>query len=190
MSLPQRQANAAIATAGHIPGISGFRTRNHAYIVAWNAWLPLSDAVTQNVTDYNNGVRATPQAAAADLDALERDVQRDQPLRDAARNNTDFPPQRLQQAIRRDTTADSVFTATRQLRQAMQHNDIFITLANRFHFYQFTDYARTGSAKEWFAETYALYLTDPNRLNEMNRNIFLWFEAGMTFNAAWNPPAP
>jgi hypothetical protein len=65
---------------------------------------------------------------------------------------------------------------------------IFVSLATRFGFHRFTDYARTGATdEEWFAETYALHLTDPNRLNQMNRSIFLWFEARMPMDRSWNP---
>ncbi len=44
-----------------------------------------------------------------------------------------------------------------------------ILLAGTFGFTPFTDYARGGDG-EFFAETYALYLTDSNRLSAMNRS--------------------
>jgi hypothetical protein len=31
-------------------------------------------------------------------------------------------------------------------------------------------------------------VTDPDRLFSMNRSLFLWFEAGMPMDPAWNPP--
>jgi hypothetical protein len=65
---------------------------------------------------------------------------------------------------------------------------IFVSLATRFGFQKFTDYARSGSDSEWFAETFALYVNDPNRLNQMSRSLFLWFQAGMPQDRNWAPP--
>ncbi len=81
-----------------------------------------------------------------------------------------------------------LLTKETTLQTARGQNDIFVAIANRFGFYKFTDYARTGGANDWFAETYALFVTDPSRLNQMNRNVFLWFQAGMPLDPAWNPP--
>lgn len=65
---------------------------------------------------------------------------------------------------------------------------IFATLANRFGFHPFTNYARSGGEGEWFAETYSLYVTDPDRLNAMSPKLFLWFQAGMPMDPQWQPP--
>jgi hypothetical protein len=55
----------------------------------------------------------------------------------------------------------------------------------RFGFFPFTEYAIPGGANDWFAETYAVFITDPNRLNQMNRNMF-WFQAGLPLDRNWN----
>ena len=187
MNLPVRQANTAISAAGNIPGIAGISGSNAAHVAAWNAWIPLSSSVANDVGSYNAGITGNNQMTAAQLDALEVQIQANQVLRDNARSHADFPPYRLTAATTRDTAADNLFTASRQLRNATQHNDTFIFFANLFNFHQFTNYAATGSVNEWFAESYALYIADPNRLNEMNRNMFLWFEAGMPFDRSWRP---
>lgn len=188
MNLEQRGANADIAAAGTIPGI-GFRTTNRAQLNAFSAWLTLSGQVATDIVAYNNAVAANPQTMTdAELDALEQTIEANQGPRDNALTQPNFPPGRVQAATNRDRIADRLYQASKRLRRAKNQNNIFIQLANRFGFHQFTNYARTGDPEEWFAETYALYITDPDRLNEMNRSIFLWFEAGMPFDASWNPP--
>ena len=77
------------------------------------------------------------------------------------------------------------------LAAAQDQVPIFVSLAGTFGFHRFTEYSRTGADNgEWFAETYALHLSDPNRLLQMNRSMFLWFEAGMPMSRTWRPPAP
>jgi len=87
-----------------------------------------------------------------------------------------------------DAAADALLAATQSIGVAQDQIPTFVALAATFGFTPFTDYARREGADEFFAETYALFLTDPSRLSAMNRSIFLWFEAGMPMNTGWRPP--
>ena len=82
---------------------------------------------------------------------------------------------------------DALLAASQSIGVAGDQIPTFIALAGTFGFTPFTDYARRGGNAEFFAETYALHLTDPNRLSAMSRSIFLWFEAGMPMNPGWRP---
>jgi hypothetical protein len=73
---------------------------------------------------------------------------------------------------------------------------VFATLARNFGFLPFTDYGLRNYTQpqpgqtpvhEWFAETYALFVTDPTRLIEMNPKMFSWFKAGMPNDPKWMP---
>ena len=93
----------------------------------------------------------------------------------------------VQAAEARDAASDALLAASVSLGTAQDQIPTFISLAHTFSFTAFTDYARRGGDGEFFAETYALYIGDPNRLSLMNRRIFLWFEAGMPVNEARQP---
>ena len=97
------------------------------------------------------------------------------------------PPAMIQAATNLDAAADAVFAAMQSIGVAKDQIPTFVSLAGTFGFTPFTNYARRKGNDEWFAETYALYLTDPNRLSQMNRSIFLWFEAGMPMDPSWRP---
>jgi hypothetical protein len=86
-----------------------------------------------------------------------------------------------------DAASDALLAATQSIGVAQDQIPTFIALAGTFGFTPFTDYARRGGDDEFFAEAYALFITDPNRLSAMNRSIFLWFAAGMPMNTAWRP---
>jgi hypothetical protein len=111
--------------------------------------------------------------------------------RDAARANmvaNGVPAGVTAAAQAMDAGTDALLAAAQLLSDANQQIPIFAALAARFGFGKFSDYARRSAGDdEWFAETYALFVTDPDRLNQMSRNIFLWFEAGMPMDRNWNP---
>jgi hypothetical protein len=81
---------------------------------------------------------------------------------------------------------DEQLAASEALMASQQQVQVFAALARRFGFRPPTEYAAT-SDDELFPETYSLFLNDPGRLSAMNRNIFLWFQAGMPMDAGWNP---
>jgi hypothetical protein len=186
--LPLREADAEIESARTIPTVPGFRPRSQAERNAYNTWEPLTLSALQAVRDFKDAVMEDPPRPDNELDDLEQAALDSRAPRDNARNDPNFPAVILQAAVARDTTVDNLLTAVQHYREANRRNTIFVSIANRLGFHRFTDYARSGGDKEWFAETYALYITDPNRLNEMNRDTFLWFEAGMPFDPDWEPP--
>jgi hypothetical protein len=94
----------------------------------------------------------------------------------------------VQAATNLDAAMDALLTATQSMGAAQAQIPTFIALAGTFGFTPFTDYARRAGNDEFFAETYALFLTDPSRLSAMNRSIFLWLEAGMPMDPNWRPP--
>lgn len=191
-----RSGNAAIIAA-------------NALIVAANAGLPALNAAlppaqhqlrqayaqargtaSAAIQAMNAAVIATPPATAAQRAVLLQAAQAAVVARDQARANLaagGVPAAMVQAATDMDTAIDAVLAATQSLGVAQDQIPTFISLAGTFSFTPFTDYARRGGDSEFFAETYTLYLTDPNRLSAMNRNIFLWFEAGMPMNTGWRP---
>jgi hypothetical protein len=94
----------------------------------------------------------------------------------------------VQAAARIDAAQDALLAASLSLGAAQDQIPTFIGLAKTFGFTPFTDYARRKGDDDFFAETYALFITDPNRLSGMNRSMFLWFDAGMPMNRNWRPP--
>lgn len=195
--LALRQANAAVAAA-------------NAQIVAANAGVPalnaplppaqhqLRQAYSRARSAANNAIHALNAAAVAI--PLPAPAQRAQLLQAAqaavaARNQAranlaagGVPAAMVQAATNLDNAMDALLTATLSIGAAQNQIPTFIALSGSFSFTPFTDYARRGGNDEFFAETYALFLTDPSRLSAMNRSIFLWFEAGMPMNPGWRPP--
>jgi hypothetical protein len=86
-----------------------------------------------------------------------------------------------------DASIDALVAAYESVTAAQDQVPIFVHLAGQLGLVPFTDYARRGGDDEFFSETYSLYVTDPSRLNQMSRGIFLWFEAGMPMDRAWRP---
>ncbi len=191
-----RQANAAVAAA-------------NAQVVAANIGLPALNAIlpqaqhqlrqaygqARNVANVaiqtlNAAVVATPPATAAQRAPLLQAARAAVAARNQARANlaaAGVPAAMVQAATDLDLAMDVLLAATQSIGVAQDQIPTFIALAGTFGFTPFTDYARRGGNDEFFAETYALYLTDPNRLSAMNRRIFLWFEAGMPMNPGWRP---
>jgi hypothetical protein len=202
MAVATRAANTAIAAAnavriqrlaqlnGAIAGVAG----NAAMQQAWTAWNNAQLAAQNAVVAFNQSLVANPPAAAAQQAALLLAAQNAIAARNAARgglNAAAFPANVLNAATNLDASTDALLTAVQQLAAAQDQVPIFVALAGQFGFHRFTRYARIGATdEEWFAETYALYLTDPHRLLQMNRSIFAWFEAGMPMDRTWRPPVP
>jgi hypothetical protein len=153
-------------------------------------WQNRMQAANVAIANFNAAVIATqPNATqvAQRLQAAQTALASEQTAR-AALDASALPAAVITAA---DAVSDALpadLASSQQFQTASQQNDIFISIATRFGFYRFTDYAIRGGANDWFAETYALFVTDPNRLNQMNRNMFLWFQAGMPLDANWNPP--
>ena len=163
---------------------------NQAQRQAWNAWNQANSTANQAIVAFNNGLSSNPPAGAAQQAQLLQAAQAAVQARQQAHPGlgaAGLPQGLVQAAANLGVANDGLLTASMQVAAAQEQIPIFVSLANRFGFHSFTDYARRGGNDEWFAETYSLYLTDPNRLNQMNRNIFLWFEAGMPMDRNWNP---
>jgi hypothetical protein len=156
---------------------------------AWNAWVHASDAAGAAIANFNTIAVGGPPSPASQqaLTAAQTAI--------AARNGAQaalvtagVPNNLVNAAARLNAAWDAVLAASGQVSAAQDQIPIFMALATRFAFGPFTDYGRRGGDSEFFAETFALFNTDPNRLNQMNRRMFLWFRAGMPQNRAWVPP--
>jgi hypothetical protein len=200
--LPIRDANLEIATSNaafdqaftaYQAATRGLRfTRAQAaQRTALETWKSRRQAARAQIQVFNAAVIATPPNAAqttASLKAAQTALAAEQAAR-AALDASALPAPVIAAVDAVSDTLPAILAAPQKLQPANQQNDIFISIATRFGFYRFTDYARRrGRANDWFAETYALFVTDPNRLNQMNRNLFLWFQAGMPLDPSWNPP--
>lgn len=200
--LATRNANAAIAAAN-----AQFTAAN-ARLVAirirptpqqrqlLQAYGQAAQAANTAVTAVNRGIvppaakRPRQPVSAAERAQLIQAATTANAARDQARADMatgGIPATLVQAAQARDTASDARLAASVSLGAAQDQIPTFVSLARTFGFTAFTDYARRGGDGEFFAETYALYIGDPNRLSLMNRSIFLWFEAGMPMNAAWRP---
>jgi hypothetical protein len=195
--LATRQANAAVAAANaQIIAANGG-------LGALNAPLPQAqhqirqvygqarNAANAAVQALNNAATATPPATPAQRAQLLQAAQAAVAARNQARANlaaAGVPAAMVQAATNLDAAMDALLAASQSIGVAQDQIPSFIALAGAFGFMPFTDYARRAGNDEFFAETYALFITDPNRLSAMNRSIFLWFEAGMPMNPAWRPP--
>lgn len=195
--LAVRNASAAIAAA------NAQITAANAGLPALNAALPQAQhqlrqayaqarsAANQAIHALNAAVIATPPATPAERTVLLQAAQAAVTARNQARAAlaaAGVPAAMVQAATALDAAMDALLTATQSIGAAQDQIPTFIALAGRFGFTPFTDYAQSGGNDEFFAETYALYLTDPDRLSAMNRSIFLWFEAGMPMDPTWSPP--
>ncbi len=154
------------------------------------AWSAARTAANTAIHAFHTAVLAGsgPAALAPLLAAAQAAVQ----ARDRARANmttVGVPAGVVAAALALDSAMDALLAASQATGAAKQQLPIFSSLAARFGFQKFTDYARRSVGDdEWFAETYALFVTDPDRLNQMSRNLFLWFSAGMPMDPNWNPP--
>ncbi len=154
------------------------------------AWRSRIHAANTAIVTFNAAVVATkPDAKQVDqtLQAAQTALKSEQTARTAL-DASALPAAVIAAADGVSNALPATLASVQQLQTPSQQNDIFISIATRFGFFRFTDYANRGGANDWFAETYALFVTDPNRLNQMNRNMFLWFQAGMPLDANWNPP--
>lgn len=194
--LATRDANAAVAAANRqiVQANLGVPAVNAALPVALHqirqAWGNARTAAGNAIQALNAAVIATPPAGPAQRVQLLQAAQAAVQARNLARANlaaSAVPPAMIRAATNLDAAADALLAATQSLGVAQEQIPTFVALAGTFGFTPFTDYARREGNDEWFAETYALHLTDPNRLSQMNRRIFLWFEAGMPMNRAWRP---
>lgn len=193
-----RAANAAVQAANQQlnqaqqalqAAIQGLQV-NQAQQQAWNAWNQAQGAANQAIVAFNQGLVAAQPVGQAQQAQLLQAAQAAVQARNQARAGlaaANLPQGVVQAASNLDAANDALLAASQQIVAAQAQIPTFVALAGRFGFRPFTDYARRGGNDEWFAETYALYLTDPTRLHQMNRNIFLWFEAGMPMDPNWNP---
>ena len=194
--LATREAKAAMAAANQqvLQANAGLPAVNAALPIALHqirlAWSQARTAVNNAIQALNAAVTATPPAGPAQRGQLLQAAQVAVQARNQARMNlaaAAVPPAMIRAATALDAAADAVLAAMQRIGVAQDQIPTFVALAHAFGFTPFTDYARREGNDEWFAETYALYLTDPNRLSQMNRSIFLWFEVGMPMNRNWRP---
>lgn len=195
--LATTQANAAIAAANQqiIAANAGIAAVNAPLPAAQHqvrvAYGQARTAANTAIQALNAAVVATPPATSAQRAVLLQAAQVAVAARDQARADlaaAGVPQAMVQAANNLDAAQDALLAATVSVGVAQDQIPTFISLAGTFGFTAFTDYARQGGDDEFFAETYALYLTDPNRLSAMNRSIFLWFQAGMPMDPGWRPP--
>jgi hypothetical protein len=195
--LATRQANAAVTAANQliIQANAGLPAVSAALPQALHqirlAWSQARTAANTAIHAVNAAVIANPPAAPAQRAVLVQAARAAVQARDAARANlaaAPVPPAMVAAATALDAAADALLAASQSIGVAQDQIPTFISLAGTFGFTPFTDYARRGGDDEFFAESYALFLTDPGRLSQLNRSIFLWFEAGMPMNPGWRPP--
>jgi hypothetical protein len=194
-----RAANAAVVAANQqivaaFPALNAAGQQvqwggHAAWLQARQAWVTAMQASNQAVVAFNesvitNNAAIKAQKAQRRQAAVAAGATRDQRLQ--AMQTAGVPQNFVQAATNVATAIDALFTATDAIDSAGQQVPTFVALANRFGFQHITAYSGTGD-DEWFAETYALFLDDPNRLNQLNRRMFQWFEADMPMDPAWNP---
>jgi hypothetical protein len=151
----------------------------NAALAAWNTWIHDQQAANTAVLGYNTAVEGgqtadqlVPLLTAARASVATRNASR------AALAGAGAPQ------VLRDR-ADVLDRANDALLAAADRSPIFNELATRPGFHRFTPYAATGGEQEWFPETFALFINDPDRSLQMNRPIFLWFQAGMPMDRNW-----
>jgi hypothetical protein len=172
------QASAAVQWGAHPQWLQ----RRNQFVIAQNAANAANSSFNAAAVSSNAAVVAQrPQRLAA---AQAAKATRDARLADLGAAGV--PQAVVAGAQAMAAAADSSLAASQAVIAAGQQIPTFVALAGRFGFQAFTAYGRTAN-EEWFAETYALYRNDPNRLNEMNRSMFLWFEAGRQMDPAWSP---
>jgi hypothetical protein len=102
-----------------------------------------------------------------------------------------MPAAMIQGAAAFDAASGALRAATLSAGAAQDQIPTFASLAATIGFTPFTDHARREGDPEFFAESSALFLSDPtapDRMKRMNRSIFLWFQAGMPMDPSWRPP--
>jgi hypothetical protein len=188
-------ANAAIAAANAKVTATGARLNTvlahplkGAQFDRRDAWLSARNAAASAIFAFNTAVAGTAPAPASSFPGLIAAAAAAVATRDTARAALAGPADLVAVAAATDSALDALFTATRALVVAADQVPIYIELAGTFGFAPPTAYARTGD-DDFFAETFALYINDPDRLNRLNRSIFLWFQAGMPMDRKWAPPA-
>jgi hypothetical protein len=179
----------AITTYNHAPGRNG-SPRSQAISGLRVTWQNRRSAVNQAIVHFHQGITASPPAT--DLDARLSAVTAAQAARDTARAayvGSNVSAAVVAAVTEVDAADDAVLAASIHLRAANEQVAVFRTIANRFGFSPITSYAASGDG-EFFAEAFALYVSDPDRLNAMNPKMYRWFAAGMPFDPAWSPPTP
>ncbi|MFL6231663.1 MAG: hypothetical protein ACJ76N_00865, partial [Thermoanaerobaculia bacterium] len=167
--------------------------RGQAQSNAWDAWNRDQVAANDAIIIFANSAAATPpsspQAQAQLLQAAQAAIQTRNQSRRRLLGTTPRLPRAVVTGVNElDAANDDRLAAAQQRVAAHQQIPTFNSLAQRLGFHRFTDYARRGGPDEWFTETYALYLTDPQRLLQMSRGVYLWFRAGMPMDPNWSPP--
>lgn len=171
-------ANRALTTSlAALNGILPTTPMPAAALTAFNAWQTAQGAANTAIVAYNN---AHNNAAAPGLRATAATAVTARNTARAAMATAGVPAAILTRAAALDAANDALMAAVDQAPN-------FVAVANRVGFHRFTDYAARQSDEEWFAETHALYVTDPRRLASMSRGMFAWFQAGMPNDATWTP---
>jgi hypothetical protein len=183
------RSSAAITAYNHTPGRNG-SPQSQAIASLRVAWQTASTATSTAISAFNQGVASSPPAA--NLDDLLTAVTTAQAARDterAAYLGSAVSPAVTAAVTEVDAAGDALLAASIHLRAANEQVSVFRAIADRFGFSPITRYAATGD-DEFFAESFALYVADPDRLNAMNPRMYQWFAAGMPFDASWSPTTP
>ena len=189
ISVANTRLSAAINAYNRTPGRDG-TPRSRAINGLRSGWQTARSRVNQAIVQFHNGITATPPAT--NLDDLLSAVTTAQAARDTAR--TAYAGSAVSAAVvaavtEVDAANDAMLASSIHLRAANEQVSVFRTIANRFGFSPITSYAATGD-DEFFAESFALFVSDPDRLHVMNQRMYQWFAAGMPFDPAWSPPTP
>jgi hypothetical protein len=179
----------AITAYNSVPGRNG-SPQSQAIANLRTAWQTARATTMTAISAFNSGVSSTPPAA--NLDDLLTAVTTAQAARDTAR--AAYSGSAVSAAVTAavtevDASGDALLAASIHLRAANEQVSVFRAIADRFGFSPITSYAATGDG-EFFAESFALYVADPDRMNAMNPRMYQWFAAGMPFDASWSPPTP
>jgi hypothetical protein len=183
------RSSAAITAYNHTPGRNG-SPQSRAIASLRVAWQTARTTTSTAISAFNQGVASSPPAA--NLDDLLTAVTTAQAARDTARAaylGSSVSPAVIAAVTEVDGADDSLLAASIHYRAASEQVSVFRAIADRFGFSPITSYAATGDG-EFFAESFALYVSDPDRLNAMNPRMYQWFAAGMPFDPAWSPPSP
>ncbi len=186
-------AKTAPATGKPPAAIERVSMRRGRQASAFNAWNSAQQNAANEITSYGNAMNTNPVPTRAAQAALRAVVDAAIAARDQARAQlakAGFAQSVVDGAAEFDAAHDAHYSSLQLLAVAEDQIPIFIHLANEFGFAPFTEYARRGGDDEFFAETYALFLGDPDRLNAMNRRMFQWFEEGRPQDRQWRPASP
>jgi hypothetical protein len=181
--------NAALAT---VNALAGSTPLPPAALTAWNAWGPAQQTANARIVAYQRAANTGAGNVGGRLGQPDISTFRAPAAAAITARNTaraalapaGVPAAMVAAAAALDAANDAMLAAGDQV-------PTFVALATRFGFNRFTDYAqRQANDEDWFAETHALFVTDPDRLFGMSRAMFIWFQQGMPMNPAWNPPPP